>query len=461
MFVEAEADIDLMLPGAVYDVTVTVINTDSAPVRDLTLGIRPRTYKWKGDLVAEAGAANTRDELLPGESWRVPVRVGVGESPRGAFRLAFEVDYDFEGTLHLADEILRTRISDPVDIAFDPQRIIVDGDETRGVAAVLTNNTAAPIDVDVPSASPEGVVLRADPGTVRLPPGESRTVALTVSWPDGLPGVADVKLAPEHYEALTVRRPFHCPYLDRAPRIDGDLADWPESSSSGHLVLGRPVSVADRPVHVPFPLPPPPSESALESGRESAPVRILASPEKTARAFGAEAALGWNEDGLFVGLLVEDPELAQDHFGLEIWRGDSIQFAIDPQAGGSGIRTVTPGQFLVRIREEGYSADDHEFGLARTRAGDQVVRIHGPADSPKGAVANAEMAIQRLEGSTVYELFLPWEEFGGHRTAGDMMGVDILVNNFDGQDRTVLGWADAIGAGKFPSRHVPLVLSPR
>ena len=466
LFVRVDSDIPLMLPGAFYDVDVTVLNADSRAAEVLSLGIRPRTYKWKGDMVAKATGPHTRARLSPGETWTVPARVGVVESPRGPFRLAFEVDYSFDGTGYVADDILRTRVSDPVDVAYDPQRIVLDGGDTAQIRATLTNNTAEPAEIAIPASTEEGVVIAAEEHAVRLAPGARRTVALKVSWPDGLPGVADVKIDPTHYEALTVRRPFHCPRLADAPAIDGDLADWPASGEAGHLVLGREVALAERPQHVPFPLPPPPPESALEDPRGAdrpgvgSDTKILSDPEKTPRDFGAEACLGWNHDGLFIGILVEDPEHAQEHFGLEIWRGDSVQIAVDPFADGAGIRTVTPGQFLERFREEGFSDDDHEFGLARTRSGDTLVRIHGPRDSVIGRVEDGRIAVQRLEGSTVYEVFLPWHEIGGTRKPGDTMAIDILVNNFDGVDRTVLGWADAIAAGKYPSRYVPLVLEP-
>lgn len=465
LFVLVEADIPLMLLDEFYELDVIVLNADSRPARDLTLGVRPRTYKWKGELAAEATAPHTRAVLAPGESWTVPVRVGVLDSPRGAFRLAVEVDYTFDGTGYVADDIMRTRISDPVDAAYDPQSIILDGDNTAKVEATLTNNTTAPLDIEIPSTTPEGVLVASDEPVVRLAPGASRMFELRVSWPGGLPGVADVKIDPAHYEALTIRRPFHCPRLSAAPAIDGELADWPQSGEAGHLLLGRAVALAERPQHVPFPLPPPPPDSALEAGTaEERPAtepntQILSDPDKAPREFGAEACLGWNDDGLFVGILVEDPEHAQEHFGLEIWRGDSIQIAVDPFSDGAGIRTVTPGQFLERFREEGFSDDDHEFGLAKTRTGDTLVRIHGPRDSVIGRVEDGSVAIRRLAGSTVHEVFLPWHEIGGRRKPGDTMAIDILVNNFDGVDRAVLGWADAIAAGKFPSRYVPLVLA--
>ncbi len=461
LFVRAEGAPEKILPGRTYDLEAVVVNMNDEPTRDLSLGIRSRTYKWEGDLVAEAGAATERDELAPGEIWRIPIRIAVNDPKRGPFRIALEVDYRVEETSYVADDVARARITDPLTVRFDPPNIILDGGETKRVAAIFTNESPEPRDVRVAVTSAEGVVLEPENGRteIALEPGRSERVHYLVSWPEGPAGAADVKPEPDLYEALTVRKTFHCPRLPAVPRIDGDLSDWP-ATRAGHVTLGRRLERAELPENVPFPLPPPPEESALRAERSAPAERAESGSQRGPRAFGAEVLLGWNEEGLAIGLIVEDPEQAQEHFGLEIWRGDSVQIAVDPLGDGAGIRTVTPGEYLNHAEEEGYSADDHEFGLALTRSGNTLVRIHGPAGSVKGPVETGRLAVRRLAGSTVYEAFIPWEEIGRKGRAGDRMAVDILVNNFDGENRSTLGWAGAIGGGKYPSRYVPMILEP-
>lgn len=456
--VQAEPEFDYLLPDEEGRLTVKVINADDRPFEDVRIGFRSRTYGWRGDLVADTVESTTRASLAPGETWTFTGTVEAINTIPSDLRIAVEVDYQCEGTTYIGDDIVRTEVREPVAVQYEPAHVtLTEPGETYAVEVTVQNNRQEKVQVEVPGEVGQ-IKVAADKRLVVLQPGESSTFELAISATEFTPGVKDLTIYPGSFEAVTVASAMSAGRVADAPTIDGDLSDWPKMDDSASISLGDAIGLAERPTWIPFPVPEPPAKSAFDVDTRIRDEQVAAD-RQLPQQFAAQGGLTWDRDHLYVALWVEDPKHVQDNFGLEMWRGDSIQLALDPENNGVGDMTVTPGEFRHRVAEENYGPDDFEITIGLTRTGPQMVYTKAPFDYEPGPVAGVALEIQREADMTVYEMAIPWEAIGIKRVkAGKRIGFDLLVNNFDGTDRAIVGLADAIGAGKYPSRFLDVVL---
>ncbi len=152
----------------------------------------------------------------------------------------------------------------------------------------------------------------------------------------------------------------------------------------------------------------------------------------------AHARLSWNEAGLRLRIEVRDDRQVQTHADAQIWRGDSLQVALDPLNNAAG-------------DEMEYAADDREYGFALAANGPVAWRYHG---GPSGPLTGATVKIERREADklTVYDLLLPWNELGLDPQTDPIFGFSFIVNDDDGSGRNYwLGLTPGIGEMKKPS----------
>ena len=164
----------------------------------------------------------------------------------------------------------------------------------------------------------------------------------------------------------------------------------------------------------------------------------------------AEIALHHSAKGLWIKVAVDDAVHSQDNAVDFLWRGDSLQIAFD----------TAPGY-----------AYEYDEGIMQTRkkVSDIVValgpdgpefyrnRTYSERFLPTGRIAPERMpgsTISRVGGKTVYDLLVPWSEFGlspEEAKPGLRLGFSLLVNDHDGKgtERTYYGLfggiADASG----------------
>ncbi len=448
-----------MLPNQPETLHIRVINADSRPFTDLSIGLRSRTYKWSGQLLASTVESVTRATLAPGEAWTFTAEVTAANALPGPLRIAVEVDYRCEKVLYVGDEIVRTEVRGPLAAVFKPQRVVLsDLNKEAPVAVTMQNNTV--FDLGVPILEQDGPVrARVESKEIQLKTGESKTFTINVSAPDARPGISDVRFGWDIYEALSVIRPLDCPRAAKPPVIDGDIADWPKIDTHSSITFPKAAQMMARPSWIPFPEPPPASGSAFETKSETSPGAVsnatISQPKTT--TFGAEGSLLWDDRALYLALWVEDSSHVQNEFGMEMWRGDSVQIAIDPKGDGAGERTISPGRFLKHATEENYSPDDFEITVGLTRKGTQIAANVVPPGMKVGTFEGAQAVVRHDTAGTTYEIALPWTVLRTAPPKADTpFALDILVNNFDGADRATLGMADAIGNGKYPSRFIPV-----
>lgn len=165
----------------------------------------------------------------------------------------------------------------------------------------------------------------------------------------------------------------------------------------------------------------------------------------------------WDEDNLYIAMKVtEDVHRLPILNAADLWKGSSIQIAIDPE------RRPVPGS-------KGYS----EFAFGITDDGQAVgYRYNAIAGKTTGEFTEGEMVISRDEAtkSTSYELSIPWGEIlpGGISVKdGSALGISVLANYSDGSfinsgnGDARNGWIEynsGIGAGKAPIQYGYLIL---
>lgn len=157
--------------------------------------------------------------------------------------------------------------------------------------------------------------------------------------------------------------------------------------------------------------------------------------------------LGWNERALLLLCEVEDPGHYADRDAL-LWRGDSLQFALDVDA-------AAPWQPNVARNFNGHRVQ--EFGAALNSAGiAQLWRwlAYAPGKTPGGlSPREGKVLVVRRDGRTIYRLELPWDSAGvsGAPRAGTEWGFAAVINdtNRSGERRGRL-LAGGIADGKDP-----------
>lgn len=197
-------------------------------------------------------------------------------------------------------------------------------------------------------------------------------------------------------------------HLAQAPRIDGELTDWPAGSVIAmpqRLVEFNPVTNDERKAH-------------------PAPV-----PWRGPSDLSGTVRLGWDDICLYIGVEVLDDLHDPIDDVSRAWMGDGLQIYLDSW-GDARERNV-----------RGFGNDDQTFRVWVGRDGSpHCVRDVAPerqiAFLNTGPVAGAQLAFKRQDDRSVYELALPLRELQPLKLApGAVCGLAILVNDRDGDYR--------------------------
>ncbi|MDR6551043.1 chitobiase/beta-hexosaminidase C-terminal domain-containing protein [Paenibacillus qinlingensis] len=181
---------------------------------------------------------------------------------------------------------------------------------------------------------------------------------------------------------------------------------------------------------------------------QASQVKFTASDWAGADDLSATGYVKHDATNLYFSVVVKDNVHTQTNTGSDIWRGDSLQLAID--AG----RATTSGQ-------SGYSS---ELTFALT-ADNQPAKWRSTAPNGKatGNQFSSALAVKRDEANktTTYELALPWTEIlpDALINAPERIGISFLINDDDGAGRR--GWIEymsGIGSSKNPSLYGDLLL---
>jgi hypothetical protein len=278
------------------------------------------------------------------------------------------------------------------------------------------NNTDATIEVAAKVEAPQGVRVVVPEKAWAVPPGSSeRKQAMISTGPALGPGRYPLWFTINGESHTTVvDRVLDVPRAEGPVKIDGRLDEWE---------------------HAPGVSPGPAAEyDEGSTGPESA------------GDLSATARFLWDDKALYAAFDVTDDVFWQEASGMDVWRGDSVQVAFDTAL------NAPPGA-------GGYDQDDYEYTFARTDAGVTVARYHGPIGRGPGLLESLEVAVERGEGRTVYEIAIPWAELEPFVPKGEArFGLSILINDADGYGRKYIEWAGGIAASKSPGMFLPLRL---
>ncbi|NLX05427.1 MAG: hypothetical protein GXY33_09805 [Phycisphaerae bacterium] len=154
--------------------------------------------------------------------------------------------------------------------------------------------------------------------------------------------------------------------------------------------------------------------------------------------------LTWDRRHLYLTVNVKDAVHFQDFEDGAMWKGDSIQVALQALPhDGPMPRSYT------------------ELTCALTAAGAKVYRHSSQSDKRVGVVDDITAEIARHEDRTVYRVTIPVEAVDlPELEPGVAAGFSLLVNTNDGSDRGYFGWGGGIGADKSPMAFNWLMVSP-
>ncbi len=203
--------------------------------------------------------------------------------------------------------------------------------------------------------------------------------------------------------------------VERGPKIDGDLSDWPADARAVRMPQDAGVVA----------LPDRKGDDDL-----SATVRTMADGK-----------------ALYLGITVRD-DIHSAAPGAMAWTNDSIQLGIDPRHERTEAR---------------YGPHDSEYSLMMDSEGKPQVQCW-VAPAGLGDQSRAfTLAVKRTGLDTVYEVEIPWTAIGVMVGAGGpVLGLDVLVNDNDGTGRRgYIEMTPGIGKSKDPSQYVTATGSDR
>ena len=134
----------------------------------------------------------------------------------------------------------------------------------------------------------------------------------------------------------------------------------------------------------------------------------------------------WDEENFYLMAMVKDDISVTGNDIVNLWRYDSVQFAIE-----DGYNNM-PGMPSYPFTE---------IGISLIGDTPRVYRYSSNYANPVGEVTNCTAAIKKLEGKTIYELSIPWDElfYEDYKINPSWVyGFSMLANDNDSTDRW--GW---------------------
>lgn len=145
----------------------------------------------------------------------------------------------------------------------------------------------------------------------------------------------------------------------------------------------------------------------------------------------------YDATGLTVNAAVTDDVFAQTEIAPNLWRGDSLQFAVSNGLPGENPTTT-------------------EIGAALLPTGPAVYTFGTSDGSPIGTTPGATAAITRADGVTSYQVKVPWAALGFQTAPAGPIALSLALNENDGPGRAgALQWASGIVTGKTTTLFLP------
>lgn len=384
-------------------------NNARSTIKDVILNIRlPEGWKEK------AGDARLVSSLAPGKSFIFPVTVSVDAGAAGDTG-QMEVTASYTGAGGSPARLsAAVRAAFPVLVSQAMPIYWGAAGETLNAVVEVRNvsgdEVSGKLDIDLPGAW-ESVGV---PG-ISLKAYESHNITIPLSIPNvAIPGRDVVRVrfdkAGEMSEAapVVVDVALKCPKVSAAPVIDGRLQEWREEAIVIYKSLFRAAEGAD-------------------SG--------------TITSLSPKAWFGWDDEHLYLAVRVSDPDFQNPFANNEMWKGDSLQFGLD--------------LYRMRPGPRGF----FEYAFTAAEGGGTRVHLFRTTRNMEGAKADEQAFRVIVDNSGVnYEAALKWHDLGFEPRAGDVIGISLVVNNFNGDKRRAITFGGGLVDDKDPSRFLALRL---
>lgn len=192
-------------------------------------------------------------------------------------------------------------------------------------------------------------------------------------------------------DSFATKPVMHVPYLSTPPQLTGDLSDWSDATR-------------------------------LPGVRRSQTVGLERSPDPNPSVY-----LGWNHDGLYMGLQVFNNDIASPSDKESWWTRDYAEFWVSTRPVASNQNTFDPycHQFFFVPNESASSGSTHGYVGQWHRSGDAL------KDSliPDTAIQDA---VRILPDRYVLQLFIPAASLNGFDPVNQpAMAFNIHVRNFE------------------------------
>jgi len=203
---------------------------------------------------------------------------------------------------------------------------------------------------------------------------------------------------------------YNAPKLATAPALDGDLAEWKDKA------LKIPVGEAPK---------------------------VFDIKDWTPADCSAEFYVACTADSLVIGADVTDDVQYQNEDRGTIWKGDSIQIAIDSESDHVPF----------------YDPNDIELGFGLSKEGKPLVWVWHPSMKIPDMAA-FKSSVMRKENHTFYEIVIPYSALKSSQplAPGRSIGLNFVINDDDGQGRGWLEWEDGIARTKNPASYPTFTL---
>jgi hypothetical protein len=164
--------------------------------------------------------------------------------------------------------------------------------------------------------------------------------------------------------------------------------------------------------------------------------------------FAAELRAAVSAENLLIHVTVRDAQHENTQGGDKLWKGDCVQLAVDSLGNGAPPIGVA-NQWEI-------DTDDADFGFS-LNSNDGSVNgwswYHGQmgrGQHPKDELA--EITRDEAAGVTVYDIAIPWSEFGVKGGVSSQIGLSLKVNNSSGEDKGELSFGGGAGGTFAASR---------
>ncbi len=405
-----------------FDLILT--NGSASTIKGVVLNVRlPRGWQEIG------GDVRTLDTLPAGETHTFHVKASIPSEAAGVVdEVVATAAYVSGAERAQAEARVPAQAVAPVEVSQRSPAYPGAAGEVVTAQVTLTNNTAEAVAGRLTLDLPSGWSYR-QLAEVTVRPGRVTEIPLDIAVPEtATPRRMDATAV---FEANGVRATpapvavdvvLRCPRATSKPAIDGRLSEWPAEA----IIIDTP-------------------HFRLGEGADASTMRALA----------PVAWLSWDDQALYIAIRTSDSDYQNTFSGGEMWKGDSVQFGIDvhrtTSKGATG-RSDTP---VGLLSAKGY----FEYGLSKGADGaPRLWRFKAPVGMKEGQVSAEGTAVAVDRDGTIYEAAIPWTELGFSPHPGDVIGVALVVNQFDNGTRRCVVFADGLVGEKDPTKFVGLRL---